>query len=134
MATWHDVRRIVLALPETMEDPSREVVEWRFRNKIIVWERALRQADLDALGIEGLAGPVLGARVASVTAKKELIADDPAVYFTTPHFNGYPAVLVWLDSIGVAELDEIVLDAWLTRAPRRLARRYLESVARVRRG
>ena len=56
-----------------------------------------------------------------VGVKEALIADDPDVYFTIPHFDGYPAVLVRLDRIDVAELEELVVEAWLARAPARLA-------------
>jgi hypothetical protein len=134
MATWDDVRRIALGLPETMEESSREVVEWRFRNKIFVWERPLRRNEIEALGADAPVGPVLAVRVADMGVKKALLADEPDVFFTTPHFVGYPAILVRLDRISVAELDEVALEAWLTRAPRRLARKYLEASARVRRG
>ena len=47
------------------------------------------------------------------------------MYFTTPHFDGYPAVLVRLDRISVDELGELITDAWLARAPKRLAQAYL---------
>jgi hypothetical protein len=53
------------------------------------------------------------------------VADDPVVYFTTPHFTGYPAVLVRLAEIDVPELDELITEAWLDRAGKRLAARYL---------
>jgi hypothetical protein len=46
------------------------------------------------------------------------------VFFTTPHFDGYPAILVRLDRIAVAELDELIVEAWLVRAPKRLASKY----------
>jgi hypothetical protein len=84
----------------------------------------LRKADLQALGAAAPDGPILGARVADVGVKAALIADDPGVYFTTPHFDGYPAILVRLDRIGVAELEELVTEAWFTRAPKRLAKEY----------
>ena len=57
--------------------------------------------------------------------KQALLTDDPDVYFTTPHFNGYPAILVRLDRIAVAELGELIVEAWLARAPKRLAGEYL---------
>ena len=53
-----------------------------------------------------------------------LLADEPAVYFTTPHFDGYPAVLVRLDVIARDDLDELVVEAWLARAPKRLAKAW----------
>lgn len=85
----------------------------------------MRRADLDALGDVARDGPVLGARVPDLGAKDALLADDASVYFTTPHFNGYPAILVRLDLIAVAALEELLAEAWLARAPRRLAKQYL---------
>ena len=126
MASWEDVRRLALALPETSEGTSWGNVSWRVRNKQFVWERPLRPADLRALGDAAPAGPILGARVEHAGAKEALLADDPAVYFTTPHFDGYPAVLVRLDEIGLDELEELIVEAWLCQAPKRLAREFLE--------
>ncbi len=57
--------------------------------------------------------------------KFALIADDPGVYFTTPHFDGYPAVLVRLAEIKVPELTELITDAWLAQAPKTLAKSFL---------
>jgi hypothetical protein len=125
MATWADVNRLALELPEVAERPSHGNKDWRVRDKGFVWERPLRRADYEALGDSAPDGPILGVRVADVGVKAALIADDPAVYFTTPHFDGYPAVLVRLDEIGVAELRELIVEAWLIRAPKRLAQQYL---------
>jgi hypothetical protein len=122
MATFEDVRRIALGLPETQE---RATHEWRVKDKLFVWERPLRKADLEALGDAAPTGPILGARTPDLGAKEALLADDPGVYFTTPHFNGYPAVLVRLDRISAGELEELVVEAWLCRAPKRLAAEYL---------
>ncbi|HEY3753801.1 MAG TPA: MmcQ/YjbR family DNA-binding protein [Pseudonocardiaceae bacterium] len=124
MATWEDVRRIALALPETSENSSRGSASWSVRDRGFVWERPLGKSDIKALGADAPDGPILGARVADVGVKAALIADDPAVYFTTPHFDGYPAILILLDRIDVAELDEIITEAWLTRAPKRLAKEF----------
>jgi hypothetical protein len=127
VATWDDVRRIALALPETEERLSRDLRQWRVKDKGFVWERPLRRADLEALGDEAPDGPILGARVEHVGAKEALLADDPAVYFTTPHFDGYPAILVRLDEIGLEDLQELIVESWLVRAPRRLAETYLDT-------
>ena len=127
MASWDDVRRIALSLPETSERPSHGNASWRVRDKLFVWERPLRAADLRALGDAAPDGPILAARVEHLVAKEALIADDPAVYFTTPHFDGYGAVLVRLDEIAVDELEELIAEAWLCQAPKRLARDYLEA-------
>ena len=124
MATWEDVRSLAMALPEAAEVTSRETARWTVRGKLFVWERPLRRTDLEALGDAAPDGPVLGARVADEGVKHALIADDPAAYFTTPHFNGYAAILVRLDAIAVPELREIITEAWLLRAPKRLAREY----------
>lgn len=125
MATWEDVRRIALSLPETSEKLSWGLPSWRVKDKGFVWERPLRRADYEALGEAAPDGPVLGVRVADLGVKEALLADDPGVYFTTPHFQGYPAVLVKLDAIGTGELREVVVGAWLCRAPKRLATAYL---------
>ena len=127
VAGWADVRRIALALPETSERTSHGNATWRVRDKLFVWERPLRRADLDALGDAAPAGPILGARVEHVGAKEALLADDPAVYFTTPHFDGYPAILVRLEAIGSDELEEVIVEAWLVQAPKRLAKEYSEA-------
>ncbi|WP_410818145.1 MmcQ/YjbR family DNA-binding protein [Micromonospora sp. 050-3] len=122
MASWDDVRRIALALPEATERPSYDgLPAWRVRDKPFVWERPLRQADLDALGAAAPDGPLLGVRVADLGVKDALLADDPSVYLTTPHFDGYPAVLVRLDRINPSELIEVITEAWYARAPKRLA-------------
>ena len=127
MATWDDVRRIALSLPETSERTSRDRAQWVVKDKLFVWERPLRQSDLKALGAGAPDGPILGARVEHEIAKQALIADDPEVFFTTPHFDGYPAILVQLERIGAEELEEVVVEAWLTRAPKRLAQEYVDS-------
>jgi hypothetical protein len=127
VASWDDVRRIALALPETHERASHGNTAWRVRDKLFVWERPLRRADLRALGDAAPAGPILGARVEHVGAKEALLADDPRVYFTTPHFDGYAAILVRLEEIGVDELEEVIVEAWLVQAPKRLATEYVEA-------
>lgn len=127
MATWDDVRRIALALPETSEETSRDHQAWIVKQKFFVWERPLRKSDLKALGLESQDGPILGARVEHEIAKEALIQDDPNVFFTTPHFDGYPAVLVHLDEISVPDLEEVIVEAWLCRAPKRLAQAYIDA-------
>ena len=69
------------------------------KGKLFVWERPLRKSDRDALGDAAPEGPIMAARVEHEIAKQALLADDPEVFFTTPHFDGYPIVLVRLDRI-----------------------------------
>jgi hypothetical protein len=127
MASWDDVRRIALDLPETDEGTSHGNRSWRVKEKGFVWERPLRRSDLEALGDEAPDGPILGARVENEMAKEALIANDPDVFFTTPHFDGYSAILVQLEHISVEDLTEVIVEAWLARAPKRLADEYLDN-------
>lgn len=125
MATWDDVRRCALALPETQEQASRGSAVWRVRGRLFAWERPLGRADVEALGGSAPDGPVLAASVPDVAAKEALVTAEPDVYFTTPHFDGYAAVLVRLDRIPLDELQELVGEAWAVRAPKRLVREHL---------
>ena len=120
------MRRLALALPEVEERVSRDLRQWHVRGKLIVWERPLRKADLAALGDAAPAGPILGARVEHLVAKEALLADPSGAYFTTPHFDGYPAVLVRLDAISEEDLGELITEAWLDRAPKRLVKEFLD--------
>lgn len=134
MVTWDDVRSIALRLPETSERLSRGLATWRVRDRVFVWERPLRPADLRALGEGAPAGPILGARVEHLMAKEALLADESGVFFTTPHFDGYPAILVRLGEIAVEDLEEVIVEAWLARAPKRPAREYVERSLRGKGG
>ena len=126
MASWDDVRRIAATLPHTEETVRWDNTTWAVANprrpsakpKAYVWERPLRKRDIDELGPAAPGDqPILAVRTADVGVKDALIADDPAVFFTIPHFNHYPAVLVLLDAIDTDELEEVMTDAWLTQAP-----------------
>ena len=124
VAGWDDVRRLVAALPDTDENASYGGhPSWRVHGKAFVWARPLRRADRDALGdrAPGEGEPLLGVQVSDEGVKAALIADEPDIFFTTPHFDGYAAVLVRLGRIGLDELAELVEDAWRSRAPKRLA-------------
>jgi hypothetical protein len=125
VATWDDVARIVGELALTSEPTPHD---WRVGKKLLAWERPLRPSERDALERTGSAlpdGDILGVRVSDEGVKFALIADEPAVYFTTPHFDGYPAVLVRLAEIGVEDLEDLVTEAWLTQAPRKLVQEFL---------
>jgi hypothetical protein len=125
VATFEDVERIALSLPETSERLSWGSRHWRVKDKSFVWERPLRNSDLRALGEGAPAGPILGVRVEHLGAKEALLASEPEYCFTTPHFDGYPAVLVQLEKIGLQDLEELIVEAWLARAPKRLADAYV---------
>ncbi|MBB5867907.1 hypothetical protein F4553_001286 [Allocatelliglobosispora scoriae] len=127
MATWDDVSRLAALLPE-IEERSGEHSEWRVRNKPVAWERPLRKRDLDDLGDAAPQGPILAVRT-TLVEKEALLAEDPAVFFTVTHFDGYPAILIRLDQIGEAELREVLTEAWLIQAPKRLAATFLRDPA-----
>jgi hypothetical protein len=126
VASWDDVERIALGLPETGERLSRGLRAWEVKRKLFVWERPLRRSDLEALGDAAPDGPILGVRVEHLGAKEAMLASEPDVFFTTPHFDGYPAVLVRLERIAPGELEELIVEAWLVRAPKKLAQAYVD--------
>lgn len=124
MPTLDDVRRLALALPETDEKLSWGHAMWRVKGKGFVWERPLRRPDLEELGLPEQPWEVIGARVADEGEKQALIQEDPSVFFTIHHFDGYDAILARLDTITAERLAELVTSAWLERAPERLAREH----------
>jgi hypothetical protein len=115
VATQDDVRRIALALPEATEDPG----DFRFLidGKAFVW---LWRERIDPKRARVPNPDVLAVRVAHESEKETLIEMDPAVFFTEPHYNGYPAILVRLPAIETDLLGVVLSDAWRSRAPRRL--------------
>ncbi len=128
MANWDDVRRIALSLPETSEGTSYDGVRaWRVNKKLFVWERPLRKADIVSLGEGAPDGPIVAVRVSDLGVKDVLCAAAPELYFTTPHFDGYPAILIRLVDIDAGELEELIVEAWLERAPKKLASTYLST-------
>jgi hypothetical protein len=127
VASWDDVRAIALSLPGASERDARGRAQWRVSERLFVWERPLRPAEAAELGKDAPDGPILGARVEHLGAKEALLGDEPGVFFTTSHFKGYPAVLVRLERIELEELCEVVIEAWLARAGKRLVAEYLQA-------
>jgi hypothetical protein len=130
VATWENVSRLALALPEAEEGSTYGGNRaWTVKKKMFVWERPLRKSDFKALGDAAPDGPILGAKVEHEIAKEALLADDPDVFFTIPHFDGYPAILIRLPEIDTEILGEVIAEAWLTQAPKRLGREYLDGLS-----
>jgi hypothetical protein len=129
MATMRDVEKLALSMPEASkelrdDDRPAYVVD----KKLFCFHRTPRKDALDPATGDRL-DDVLVFRVADEEMKSMWLAERPSVYFTTEHFNGYPAILLRIPSLAEIdhdELFELVSDAWLSRAPRRLARRWLE--------
>lgn len=115
MATQDDVRRIALALPATTEDPN----SFRFfvDGKQFAWAWNER---LDPKRARVPNAEVVAVRVGNEFEKETLLEMDSAVFFTEPHYTGYPAVLVRLPAIGLDLLGVVLSDAWRLRAPKRL--------------
>jgi len=124
MAMLEDVATLALALPQTAEGTSYGSRAWKVRGKLFVWERPLRVKELAQLGDAAPDGEILGAWVEHEVAKRALL-DEGRPYFTTPHFDGHAIVLVELAAISAGDLGEAVTEAWLARAPARLARDWL---------
>ncbi|MDQ6943909.1 MAG: MmcQ/YjbR family DNA-binding protein, partial [Candidatus Eremiobacteraeota bacterium] len=76
-----------------MEKTSFGTAAWAVSNKLFVWERPLKKSDLAALGEGAPTGAILGVRTADLEMKEALLRSDPGALFTTPHFDGYAAVL-----------------------------------------
>ena len=123
MATWDEVRTIAGELPGIQARGN----EWRVRNNLVAWERPLRKSDFEALGDDAPDGDILAVWLPDLAAKESLLTDDPAVYFTTPHFDGYRVILIRLEDASAGELEELIIEAWTDRAPKRLSGPYLES-------
>lgn len=120
------MRRYALALPGTAEQTnSSGTARWTVNGRGFIWERPLRKSDIAALGKSAPTGPILGVRTADLEMKDVLLGSDPQVFFTTPHFDGYPAVLVQLRKISPKTLKDVILEAWLARAPKRAVKAYL---------
>lgn len=122
MATWDEIRGAALALPDVVEVSPRQ---WRVRAGLLAWERPLRRSDLDALGDAAPTGDILGVRTVDVASKDELLAAMPDVFFTTPHFDGYPAVLARLPELEPSLFAHLLREVWLVRAPRRAVKAFL---------
>ncbi len=115
MASQADVRRICLGLPEVTEDAG----DFRFRvdGKGIAWVWLER---LEAKQARVPNPTVVAVWVGSEGEKDALIDLDPGAFFTEPHYNGYPAILVRLAAVDDAMLERLLTDAWRLRAPKRL--------------
>jgi hypothetical protein len=123
VADQEDVRRIALALPETTEAADRFAfaVSNKGRQKGFVWAWAER---VEPKQPRVPRTDVVAVRVIDRFDKEALLAAAPERFFTEPHYNGFPAVLVRLPRIDVDELAELILDAWRCQAPRTLVEAF----------
>ena len=126
MTSFADVQHFALTLPETASTPSYGGhPALRVNKKMFARLRGEMADDVDPTTGEPY-GDVLMVGVADVGEKEALLTTDPDTYFTIPHYDGYPAVLVRLAAADEEELRELVLEAWLRAAPKRAVAAYVE--------
>jgi hypothetical protein len=128
MATMADLDQLALAMPmatRTTSDDGRPA--YHVHDKLFCFHRGRRPDAVDPVTGERL-DDVLMFRVADLEVKELMLSDSRGLLFTTPHFKGYPAVLMRIPDlarIGRDELHDMVSEAWLTRAQKRVAKAWL---------
>jgi hypothetical protein len=124
-----EAARVAATLPNVIEGMSRGSRAWSVAGKAFACERPFTKADLKRFGEHQTPpdGQILAVRVADLGEKEAVLAAGMQGFFTIPHFDGYPAVLIQLSTVEPTPLREAILDAWLTCAPERLATEYLTS-------
>lgn len=127
MATLDDVSVMAFELAEVTQGERHGTRTWEVAGKGFAWERPFSKADLKRFGdATPPEGPILGVRVGDLGEKEAVLAANPRAFFTIPHFEGYPAVLIELKGVSKKALREAILDGWLASAPPDLAERYLK--------
>jgi hypothetical protein len=123
-----DLDELALGLPQTTKEVSEDGrPSYLVHGKRFCLQRSRRPDAIDPETGERL-DDVLMFRVEDLDVKELILADDRSIYFTTPHFNGYPAVLVRIADLAKLdreELFDLVAEAWLTRAQKRVAKAWL---------
>ena len=127
MATVDDAARIGRELPDVSEGERYGHRTWSVGRKAFAWDRPFSKADLKRYSdVTPPDGPILAVRVADLGEKDAVLAAQPKGFFTIPHFDGYPAVLIQLRKVGQRALREAIIDGWLACAPPKLADEYLK--------
>jgi hypothetical protein len=127
MASFDDVARMALELPEVTEGMRHGYRTWFVDGKGFAWERPLGKADRKRFGDEEPPeGPFVAVSVGDLLEKEAVLAANPSSHFSIAHFANYPAILIKLRVVTIKALREAVFDGWLACAPPRLSDRYVE--------
>lgn len=127
MVSLDEAARMAMELPEVTEGERHGHRTWSVAGKGFAWERRFSKADIKRFGdATPPEGPILAVRVEDLGEKEAVLASQPKGFFTIPHFDGYPAVLIQLKAVGKRALREAIVDGWLACAPPALADDYLK--------
>jgi hypothetical protein len=128
MVDAEDVRRIAMSLPQAVEGEDRFAFSVMNKGKLKafawVWMERVESKKPRVLRPD-----VIALRVANEEAKDILLSLDGRKFFTEPHYNGFPAILVRLPEIEAEELRELIIEAWRCQAPRALAKSFVPGPA-----
>lgn len=126
MVSLDEAARMAMALPEVTEGELYGHRTWSVAGKGFVWERPFSKADIKRFGdATPPGGPIVAVRVADLGEKEAVLAEQQHGFFTIPHFDGYPAVLIQLKAVGKRALRAAIVEGWLACAPPKLAEEYL---------
>jgi hypothetical protein len=135
MASVDDAARMAMDMPDVTESERHGNRTWFVAAKAFAWMRPFSKADIKRFGGDDPpSGPILALRVEDLGEKEAVLATHPRAFFTIPHFDGYAAVLIQLETVTKKQLQEAIVDAWLACASDHLGSQYLEQRSPAGRG